>query len=120
MIDYFRTRIFVAGIMAEIKAQYGDQSFVNSLIKLVSVCDFLNDFRKKNEYMNEEKKYYLASFGVLAKGAKSLEWSFDKRKIAMMLLQERLIRASYGEFQYKFKEYFDDIIKIVEEPSDHC
>jgi len=118
MIDYLKTRIFVAGIMAEIKAQYGDQNFINSLITLASVCDFLKNFRRNTEYMNEDKKYFLASFGVLANGANSLEWSFDQRKIAMMLLQERLIRASYGELQYKYKEYFDSIINLVEMPAD--
>lgn len=118
MINYFKTRIFVAGIMAEIKAQYGDQNFINSLITLVSVCEFLNDFRATTEYMNEEKKYYLASFGVLANGAKSVEWPFEQRRIAMMLLQERLIRASHGELQYKYKEYFDSIINLVEVPAD--
>ena len=118
MINHFKNRIFLAGIMAEIKAQYGDQKFVNSLITLVEVCDFLNDFRETTEYMNEGKKYYLASFGVLAKGAKSVEWPFEQRKIALMLLQERLIRASYGEFQNKYKEYFESIIDIVEVPTD--
>jgi hypothetical protein len=118
MINYFRTRVFVAGIMAEIKAQYSAQKFVNSLITLVEVCDFLKDFREKTEYMNDEKKYYLASFGVLAKGAKSVEWPFEQRKIAMMLLQERLIRASNGELQHKYKEYFESIIDIVEVTAD--
>lgn len=114
MFNYLKTRIFLAGVMAEIKAQYGDQKFINNLISLADVCDFLSDFKSNSNYMNEKRKYYLASFGVLAAGSKSTEWTFEHRKIALMLLQERLVRASYGNFQFKYEEYFTTILTVIE------
>lgn len=102
MFDGLKLRFFVAKVQAELKAQYDDQQFVDSVCQLPTNFEQLDVIRQHAYYRKDSIAPFLAACHILYESLISAGLSLDTKKICAALLAQRLQKAA-GDPQFRLR-----------------
>ena len=93
MFKHIKNRMFQAKIMAEIKAQYDDQAFVDSIFFTELATEHLEALRTSAYYRNDIEASFIHGCHILRLGIVDESLNSDIKTTCYELLNERLARA---------------------------
>lgn len=94
MFESIKARMYVAKVQAELKAQYGDQDFVNRVCQLPENLKQLIVLREQAYYKNDRVAPFMNVCHILGESMNSKSLPEADRQICASLLSQRLQKAS--------------------------
>ncbi|MDR6984322.1 hypothetical protein J2X32_002966 [Rheinheimera pacifica] len=102
MFEKFKRKIFLAKIQAELKAQYNDQDFVDTVCQHPKIIEKIKLIKEQAYYRNDKIAPFLTVCFILGEAAFTDDFPKDIREISLSLLAKRLIKVG-GDPQFKLR-----------------
>lgn len=94
MFEAFKSRIFIAKVMAEIKAQHADLEFIVRLFENTKNIEHLSVIKDQAYYRKDKVAPFIHACHILGESMDNPEFSEEDRKICASLLAQRLEKVS--------------------------
>lgn len=116
MFELLKAKIYLAKIQAELKAQYGDQAFVNKVCQLPENLEQLRVLCEQAYYRKDRIAPFLNVCHILGESMSSKSLSEGDREICASLLAQRLQKASSDpQFRLRHIIIFGDLEDKIRE-----
>ena len=91
MFGFFKNGLFLAKIQAELKGQYDDQYFVNTVCQHPEILEMLMVLKDEAYYRKDKNASFITVCTVLGEVAFSNLFASEVKEVAVSLLAQRLL-----------------------------
>ncbi|EJU9841467.1 hypothetical protein P3553_15715 [Vibrio parahaemolyticus] len=120
MFGFLKNGIFLSKVQAELKAQYDDQYFVNTVCQHPEILEQVLAIKDEAYYRKDNAAPFITVCFVLGEVAFSDNFSAEFKQIAISLLAQRLLKVEndpqfrlrhiliFGDLEQKLSSYIEN------------